>query len=263
MKLFPLVLASLAVGAGLGVALAYFEVGEAEASVFPPPMKGDATVLVPGQGPDVAPIASPVVEIDNPAHDFGTMQRGTTLSHDFIFTNAGTAPLRLEVGRTSCKCTLGDVEERPLEPGESTDVRLEWVAKNPPGTFRQTAMVKTNDPRRPRVELTVEGLITEVTGIQPNEFLLGRMQADKPAETSVYLAAYKAAEGEEEVPLKVTARMNDTVRSPERYEVSVEPVEADELPMERATQGVRLTLKAGPGLPLGHVTEWVTRSDEP
>lgn len=263
MKLLPLVVVSLAAGLGLGVALAYYEVGEVEPALLPPPMEGDATVLSPGQGPQAAPQAIPEATVDNPTHDFGTMQRGTTETHDFLFTNTGTAPLRLKVGRTSCKCTLGEVENRPLAPGESTDVQLEWVAKNPAGSFRQTATVETNDPRRPRVELTVEGLITEVTGVKPGEFLLGRFNADKTGEATVYVAAYPVDDGSadpaaEKTPLVVTARMSESVRSPEKFDLVVEPVPVDELPIERADQGVKITLRAGPGLPLGHVAEWIT-----
>ena len=189
------------------------------------------------------------------------MQRGATEAHEFVFTNVGSTPLKLEVGRTTCKCTLGEVAARPLEPGESTPVRLEWVAKSGGGQFRQTATVLTNDPRKPTVDLQVEGLITDHTGLQPKEFLLGRMSADEAGEASVYLASYD--EGPDAKPLEATVRMSDSTPSPERYGFVVEPVAAADLPIERATSGVKITVKAGPGLPIGSLTEWVSIENQP
>lgn len=255
MKLLPIAVASLALGAGIGVALAYVEVGKVETAFAPPPRTGELTDLGKSAGPDAPFDQGPVATVDAATYDFGTMQRGVTKSHDFIFTNSGNAPLTLEVGRTSCKCTLGKVEGRPLEPGESMPVRLEWVAKTLPGEFRQVATVLTNDPRRPTVELTVEGIVTELTGLAPEEFLLGRVAADQLATATVYLATYEKG-GD---PIRVEAAMDPNAVMVDRYEFEVEPIEsADDIPIERAASGVKLTVKAGPGLPIGHITEWVS-----
>ncbi|TWT99114.1 hypothetical protein Pla108_00470 [Botrimarina colliarenosi] len=257
MKLLPIALVSLACGAGLGVALAYVEVGPTETAFAPAPREGE-TFLPQGAG-SVGPTAlkaeGPVATVDAAIYDFGTMQRGVTETHEFIFTNEGTSPLTLEVGRTSCKCTLGAVANRPLKPGESTPVKLEWVAKSLPGEFRQVASVLTNDPRRPTIELTVEGVITETAGLSPEEFLLGRIAADEVATATVYLASYDEEATE---PVRVEAMMPSSAAMADHYRFDVEPVEGDDLPLERASKGVKITVTAGPGLPIGHITEWVT-----
>lgn len=268
MKLFPLIVASLAIGAGLGAALAYVEVGTVETALAPPLREGEGLDLMigDGAGPAAPGIQGPSAEIDSVTYDFGTMQRGSTETHEFQFTNTGTAPLTIEVGRTSCKCTLGDVANRPIVPGESTPVRLEWVAKSMPGSFRQVATVLTNDPRKPTIELTVEGIITETTGLLPKEFLLGRMAADETRTVTVYLAAYDTSKDAD--PLIAEASMDDTVAMADRYQFSAETVSGDDLPIEGAESGVKLTVTAGPGLPIGTITEWVTvrtnlRDDRP
>lgn len=252
MKLLLIALASLGIGAGMGVGLARVEVGEVETAFAPPPRRGelpDAALSGPFKVED-----GPVANIDQSTHDFGTMQRGVTKSHEFVFTNTGTAPLTLEVGRTTCKCTLGEVDDKPLEPGESAPVRLEWVAKSLPGEFRQEAMILTNDPRRPTVSLSVVGMITETSGLTPEEFLLGRVAADQVSTASVFLTTYEKGTD----PILVEAVMDPKATMADRYDFDVEQVAAEDLPLPHAATGVKLTVKAGPGLPIGHVTEWVS-----
>ncbi|TWT42496.1 DUF1573 domain-containing protein [Botrimarina hoheduenensis] len=254
-SLLLVVLFSAAVGAGAGTWLALLDVGEVTNDFMPSadlaagPVISDAEPLA--GAPSVREAPAPRVKVDDAAYDFGTMARGATETHQFVFTNVGTEPLRLEVGATSCKCTLGNVETGEIMPGESSPVRLEWVAKVNPGPFRQTATVLTNDPRQPRVELSVEGQVTEVTGMQPREFLLGVLGSGDAASASIYLGAYK------DEPLEVSAQMAPGSRNPERFQVNVTPVEPATAPIDGATAVVRIDVKAGPGLPLGGMTEWV------
>jgi hypothetical protein len=252
MKLLPIALASLALGAGMGVALAYVEVGKVEAAFAPPPRKGELSPSALSGPFEVQD--GPVAMVDKELYDFGTMQRGVTKSHEFVFTNTGTAPLTLEVGRTTCKCTLGEVSDKPLAPGESTPVKLEWVAKSLPGEFRQEATILTNDPRKPTVNLSVVGMITETSGLTPEEFLLGRISADQGSTAAVYLTTYEP----ESDPILVEAAMDPKAPNAEKYEFEVQQVEPADLPLERAVAGVKLVIKAKPGLPIGHVTEWVS-----
>lgn len=253
---FILILISACVGAAAGSWLAHRDVGEITTALYP------SSDLAAGPAFDAAPAESskpatvseapaPRAEVPNPTFDFGAMPRGSSESHGFVVKNTGTEPLRIEMGPTSCKCTLSDADAGQVAPGESTTVTLSWVAKVNAGPFRQTATVLTNDPRRPRLELSVEGEVTDVTGMQPREFLIGKVGAGDETEASIYLGAY------DDEKLEVTAAMADGTRNPELYEVNVVPIDAAEAPIRAATSAVRIDVKAGPGLPLGALTEWV------
>lgn len=252
MKLLPVSIAALLAGCVLGVALAYVEVGEVTDRFAPLPGPGDVSAGAEA-GPQGA-IEVPEASVDEETHNFGVMQRGSTRSHEFIFTNKGDRPLTLEVGRTSCKCTLGEVADRPIEPGESSPVKLEWVAKSMPGEFSQVASVITNDPRRPLIELKVIGRVTENTSLKPTEFLLGRVAADQTATATIYVASYE----KNAPPLEVTATLGENASAADLYRFEIEPVPVEELPMEDALSGSKVTVTAGPGLPIGNVAEWVT-----
>ena len=266
MKILPLIVVSCLAGGGLGAALAYVSVG-------PEPPLIDVT----GAGADLPSNSTPLAKarIDEPEFDFGSMQRGTTNSHVFRVTNEGDAPLVLTPGETSCKCTSFTAGAGPIAPGGTGDVTLEWAAKVMPGPFRQTAKLGTNDPRLPQITLSVAGEVIDAVGLSPQDFSLGRIGADQSIESSVVFLSFDKEEMTvEALPPGATAIVDSTAdgmlaeRVPaERgpavgeslpYTVEVTPLATDELSDDRAKAGVRVTLTAGPGLPVGVINEWVT-----
>jgi hypothetical protein len=247
MRIFIIILIAAFAGAMLGGGAAYVDARiDPDAPGLPNGTSAPTPELVK------ADERSPRVEVDQPHFNFGTMQRGTTKSHEFVIRNVGTAPLTLRVGQTSCKCTLGDVTNRPVPPGESTRVKLEWNAKVDLGPFRQTAMIHTNDPVHSIVELTIEGEILDTSGVQPSEFMFDKIQVGEEKTAEVYVMAMLQDE------LKVRDAVIADEESRDKFVVEVEPVEQDELPDPRARDGIRLKVTAKPGLPVGRLYQWVT-----
>jgi hypothetical protein len=199
------------------------------------------------------PAASePRVEVDAPLYQFGTMQRGTTKSHEFVFRNVGHGPLTLRVGNTSCKCTIGAVSDAPIPPGESVKVMLEWSALVNPGPFRQTATILTNDPLHSRVELLVEGEVTEATGIFPADLMFDKITAGDTRSAEVFVMAFAQEE------LKVGEPTLSNTETRDYFDVRVEPVEPSALPNPKAKAGVRVRVTAKPGLRLGRFDQWLS-----
>lgn len=251
MKALPLVIAAAIVGSLIGAAMAYVSVGPAIGPQLPGESDSLAASATSEDGPDK--ILSPRVKVENATHDFGVMQRGSTESHEFTISNTGEGPLRLTVGETSCKCTVGEVENGEIPPGESTPVKLEWVARVMAGPFRQTANLLTNDPLESQLVLTVEGEVVDATGLIPQDFNLGRVSTKKEATAKVALVAY------DQQQMEVTATAPEPrVDSESEYTVVVTEIPEDELPDEEAKSGVFITLTATPGMPIGQINDWVT-----
>jgi len=103
--------------------------------------------------------ARPVARVDQTEHDFGRVDPHATLSHSFRLTNAGGDPLEVAIRETSCKCTVGDLEQSLLLPGETTDVTLTWNTGYQADDYVQTAVLTTNDPLRKTIELSVRGTV--------------------------------------------------------------------------------------------------------
>lgn len=194
----------------------------------------------------------PRVEVDQPHFDFGTMERGMTKSHEFLIRNVGSAPLRLKVGQTSCKCTLGKVTGDAIPPGGSTQVELEWSAKSDSGPFRQTATVQTNDPIQSQVELTVEGQIVDATGVMPPDLMFDKIAAGESKAAEVYVMAMLQDE------LTVSSAELSDPATRDKFDVRIEPVQRDALPNKLAKGGVRITVTAKPGLPIGRFDQWLS-----
>ncbi|MEM8865981.1 MAG: DUF1573 domain-containing protein [Planctomycetota bacterium] len=264
MKLLPMIFIAAAIGGGLGVAMAYTIVGPAESDPFAAiAEKSAAKKSAASPAASVAPASQPQVVVDEPTFNFGVMQKGAKRSHAFVVRNEGDTPLVLTAGETTCKCTDFVTDTAPVPPGGETQVKLEWVAKTTPGPFRQKANLKTSDPSNPLVELYVEGEVVEPTGLFPRSFALGRIGADQRRTAAVVLMTYDQDELEvtADPPVSddesVDGETGGKSRS-EAYSLEVEQLTPENLPDERAKAGVRVTLTAGPGLPVGVVNDWVT-----
>ncbi|HEY2760577.1 MAG TPA: DUF1573 domain-containing protein, partial [Pirellulales bacterium] len=236
MRIVSLVVLSAIFGTAVGGALAYVEVRPGIPG--PPPTSPVQTPPPPGE-------SEPRVSVDGRQFDFGTMQRGTTMSHEFVFHNIGRGPLTLRVGNTSCKCTLGSVPDAPISPGGQVNVKLEWTAKINAGPFRQTASVVTNDPLNSRVELQVDGKVTEATGVMPPDLIFDKVTAGESKSAEVYVMAMAQDE------LEVTDPVLSNKETQQQFDVKIEPVERSKLPNPDAKQGMKITVTAKPGLALG------------
>lgn len=130
------------------------------------------------------------VVVDN-VFDLGTMNPGDQKKHSFVVRNEGTADLKLELGSTSCKCTLANLDKMSIPPGGSDVVELEWRAENPQFRFRQGAVINTNDPALRSFELIGEGSVRVKLGSTPETAYLD----DVPRETerTIGVALYSQA----------------------------------------------------------------------
>jgi Protein of unknown function (DUF1573) len=249
MRIPIVILVAAIIGTLVGGAIAYVEVTRSAAVV--PLLPRTAGKLSTGQSaPAVEKV--PRVQIDEPHFQFGSMQRGTSKSHRFEVKNIGGAPLTLTVGQTSCKCTLGEVDGKPIPPGASTHVLLEWKALTDNGPFRQTATLLTNDPRQSQVELTIEGQITEVTNVSPPDFMFDKITSGESKSADVFVMAML------EDDLQVSEAKITDPEIADKFDVWIEPVEHDKLPNPAAKQGVKITVTAKPGLPVGRINQWLS-----
>lgn len=100
--------------------------------------------------------------------DFGTMRLGTKRSHSFVFRNVGEAPVDVVYKSSSCKCTVGKLDSKTLNPGEQTQVDLEWLAEGVFNDFAQTATIGTNAPDQEEIKLTIKGKIGQAYVFEPS-----------------------------------------------------------------------------------------------
>ncbi|EMI28199.1 DUF1573 domain-containing protein, partial [Rhodopirellula europaea] len=138
--------------AGIGAAIAYnineSSYGRYEPHFGPIDFEGETTAanamasLKKEWSEDIPKVELP----DGNEHDFGIMQPDEEGEHIFRVKNVGDAPLTLKIGASTCKCTVGTLENESLAPGEETEVKMAWTVKTNETTFGQSAELRTNDP---------------------------------------------------------------------------------------------------------------------
>lgn len=193
-----------------------------------------------------------VVLPEGEKYDFGTMKRDTTRSHDFVIRNDGDAPLELTTGETSCKCTISELDNDTLAPGSSTTIRMEWTAITDVGPFRQTAQIKTNDPRRPEFELVIEGRVVLSHRVAPEELAFNDILVSQPTTATVHIYAYD----EPQIGVKDYEFLN--AATAEYFDFAIEEMPADQVGQEKDAKAGKIgKVTVKPGLPLGEIHQTI------
>lgn len=131
------------------------------------------------------PSGVPRVVADKTEFDFELLPPGSTGNYDFTVRNAGTAPLRLQAGGTTCKCTLSHVSSDAIPPGGEGKVRLTWNTGLEIIDFSQEAEIRTNDPQTPHLTFRVFGRVQARLASEPAEMQLVDLVPGRPERLSV------------------------------------------------------------------------------
>ncbi len=88
--------------------------------------------------------------------DIGKVEEGSEVPTFFTLTNTGTEPLKIHEATSSCGCTVPDLKQQELKPGESTklDIIVDTTMKQ--GNVTKTVEVSSNDPEAPVVSLPIK-----------------------------------------------------------------------------------------------------------
>jgi hypothetical protein len=189
----------------------------------------------------------PKLEVDGSTiHDFGTMGADETGRHVFVILNLGDAPLTLTKGKTTCTCTLSELEQGPLAPGETREVTLEWTPKTASDRFSQSAEIITNDPERSIVQLVVQGAIRDYFRMMPPQVNLGEMTTLDAKAPEVKIWSYRLE------PFTITNLAPRDGRSASHFTLSSRAMTPDEVAAEKdARSGQVVQIAIEPGLPIG------------
>ncbi|MEZ6118669.1 MAG: DUF1573 domain-containing protein [Pirellulaceae bacterium] len=92
------------------------------------------------------PSGSPRIDAANYSHDFGVMDPFTEKEHIFKLVNVGDGPLQLQLGNSTCSCTVAQIPTKPILPGETAEILVQWQTKTNNRRFVETTTVRTNIP---------------------------------------------------------------------------------------------------------------------
>jgi Protein of unknown function (DUF1573) len=75
-----------------------------------------------------ATTATELIKVNVTNYDFGKIVQGKPVTYDFIITNTGTEPLKLEDVHASCGCTTPIWSKEPIAPGASAKINVGFNA---------------------------------------------------------------------------------------------------------------------------------------
>jgi hypothetical protein len=102
---------------------------------------------------------APAIQFENKELDFGTIIEGEKVAHTYKFTNEGNSPLLITEVNPSCGCTTSKGwPKKPISPGESGEIAIEFDSNRRPGETNKSITVITNSVPSTTI-LRLKGLV--------------------------------------------------------------------------------------------------------
>lgn len=91
-------------------------------------------------------------------HEFGEIEKGKPVSHEFTFTNTTNETILITNVKPSCGCTAANYTKTPIKPGEKGSVTATYNAASP-GNFHKTITVTTSEEGAAPKVLIIKGKV--------------------------------------------------------------------------------------------------------
>ncbi len=101
-------------------------------------------------------VAVPEIEMLETSYDFGKMQQGESVTHDFVLKNIGEADLIISAAKGSCGCTVPQWPKTPIAQGEEATIKVTYNSAGKKGKQNKTVTLVTNAIPNTKV-LTING----------------------------------------------------------------------------------------------------------
>ncbi len=187
-----------------------------------------------------ANLSDAVMTVEGTFHDFGTVWDHKNVDHLFTFTNTGAEPLVIEDIRSTCGCTVPELEKKEYAPGESGEIKVIFNPHNRKGLNERTVTVITNSSQQRVHQLSIKAQVKPVLFVG-QEFI--RLRTDKGESASTVLNVGGRSDGFE-ARLKsvdtegVIAVEPTTTRTVEAEDETWKQISFDVKSLERAKVGM-------------------------
>lgn len=89
---------------------------------------------------------APNIAFDHLDYDAGTVIDGEKVKHIYTFKNTGRTDLIIEYAKGSCGCTVPELKEKVIKPGQVSEVSATFDSSGRIGENNKTITIKSNDP---------------------------------------------------------------------------------------------------------------------
>jgi hypothetical protein len=104
---------------------------------------------------------APRIEFESLEYDFGHLDEGEKLTHAFKFTNTGKDILNIRKTKTTCGCTVSELEKTDFKPNEMGEITITYNSEGRRGTQIKRITLFTNDPTAPTTDLIIKAYVRD------------------------------------------------------------------------------------------------------
>jgi hypothetical protein len=123
---------------------------------------------------------------ETPTYDFGTVDSGVAVKHDFIFTNTGDQLLEIREVRPGCGCTTAGAWDKQVEPGKTGKISIEFHSNNYGGAVTKAVTVTCNDSTQESVQIQLRGNVWKAFNLTPATYIMFNLSPESAgAQTNV------------------------------------------------------------------------------
>ncbi|HXI00002.1 MAG TPA: DUF1573 domain-containing protein [Sphingobacteriaceae bacterium] len=87
---------------------------------------------------------APQIKFEKATYDFGVINSGEKVTHEFKFTNTGKSPLIISNAQASCGCTVPEKPEKPINPGEEGIIKVVFDSTGKTGMQNKMITITSN-----------------------------------------------------------------------------------------------------------------------
>ena len=103
-------------------------------------------------------VLTPNIEMLETSYNFGEIQQGESVTHDFILKNTGDADLIISAAKGSCGCTVPEWPKTPIAKGEEAAIKVTFNSAGRSGKQNKTVTLVSNAIPNTKV-ITINGNI--------------------------------------------------------------------------------------------------------
>jgi hypothetical protein len=101
-------------------------------------------------------VSTPNIEMLETSFDFGEIQQGKSVTHEFILKNSGDAELIITSVKGSCGCTVPEWPKSPISQGEEAIIKVTFNSAGKSGKQNKTVTLVSNSIPNTKV-ITING----------------------------------------------------------------------------------------------------------
>lgn len=117
------------------------------------------TVKPKKKKPKAKPKKYPHIVFEDSEYDFGEIEQGESVKHNFVFKNIGEAPLSISKATATCGCTQPSFPFIDILPDEEGYIGVAYFSVGKEGIQEPEISVFTNDKKNPMVTLKLKGFV--------------------------------------------------------------------------------------------------------